>query len=222
VFCVCVMRSFLCLTQLVRRERRNLTTVIHTHPSCFQHEMGPTHPESPSRLVAIKNALETSSFANQLVWQEAPEVTLEQLARVHTMPYIQSLLRHSPKRGYFSLDADTVLCPHTLTAARHAAGAVVRAVDLAFTEANKRSFCLVRPPGHHATSDTAMGFCVFNNVAVGAAHALARYAECDRVAIVDFDVHHGNGTHSIFLNDPRVYLFSSFQHPFYPGSLSHT
>ncbi|MGE3318218.1 MAG: histone deacetylase family protein [Candidatus Berkiella sp.] len=197
-----------------------MPVTILTHPDCLKHEMGAGHPESPARLEAIAGTLKQAPWAKELDWQEAPRATKEQLQRVHPIHYIESIFAVSPKEGYVHLDPDTAMNPYTLSAALHAAGAQIAAVDLAFSKTNDRTskqFCLVRPPGHHAEPDTAMGFCFFNNVAVGAAHALAKYG-CKRIAIIDFDVHHGNGTETMFTNEPRVCFWSSFQHPFYPGA----
>ncbi len=190
---------------------------ILTHPVCLQHEMGPSHPESPLRLQAIYQALKAASWGDQLDWHEAPLAMKDQLKLAHDPSYVDSLFLEAPKEGYCQLDPDTFMNPFTLQAALRASGAVIAAVDDVFAGRTKRAFCAVRPPGHHAEPDTAMGFCFFNNIAVGAMHALATY-NCQRIAIVDFDVHHGNGTESIFLNEPRVCLWSSFQHPFYPGT----
>jgi acetoin utilization deacetylase AcuC-like enzyme len=151
----------------------------------------------------------------------APLATREQLECVHSADYINSIFASAPKHGLVSLDPDTWMNPYTLTAALRAAGAVVFAVDLVMTGKLNAAFCNVRPPGHHAERAHAMGFCFFNNVAVGAAHALTQY-QLKRIAIVDFDVHHGNGTENIFKNDERVLLCSSFQHPFYPFSGAET
>lgn len=194
-----------------------MPVTIYTDPSCLKHEMGKLHPESPQRLIAISQALQNASFASQLIWKTSPLVTQAQLERVHSKKYIESLFSAAPKKGYFRLDPDTLMNPYTLTAARHAAGALIAAVDQVFTTANRHVFCMVRPPGHHAEPNKAMGFCFFNNIAVGVAHALTQYA-CSRVAIIDFDLHHGNGTEAIFLHEPRVFFWSSFQHPFYPGT----
>jgi len=179
--------------------------------------MGEGHPESPARLAAILAAFNKVPWVKEIDWQEAPSATKQQLQRVHPLQYIESIYKASPKEGYVRLDPDTVMNPYTLSAALHAAGAQVAAVDEVFTKRTSKVFCLVRPPGHHAEPDTAMGFCFFNNVAVGVAHALAEY-NCKRVAIIDFDVHHGNGTETMFTKDPRVCFWSSFQHPFYPGT----
>ncbi len=193
---------------------------IFTHADCLKHEMGYGHPESPARLEVIMRALQQAPWTKQIIWQEAPLATKAQLQRVHDLDYIEGIFDASPDEGYLQLDPDALMNPHTLSAALHAAGAQVAAVDAVFSKSSKRTskvFCLVRPPGHHAEPSAAMGFCFFNNVAVGVMHALSQH-NCQRVAIIDFDVHHGNGTEAMFLNEPRVCFWSSFQHPFYPGT----
>ena len=193
------------------------TTVFITHPSCLQHEMGPDHPECPDRLTAIHDQLIASGLDPHLARREAPPATPEQLARVHDRRYVAAIQAAAPSSGLRYLDPDTALNPHSFDAALHAAGAVVHAVDLVCGGLYQTAFCAVRPPGHHAESRRAMGFCVFNNVAVGAAHAIAMH-EIERVAIVDFDVHHGNGTEEMFSGDGRVLMVSTFQYPLYPYS----
>lgn len=177
--------------------------------------MGAHHPESPARILAIEDQLVASGLLKQLQRHDAPEATFEQLLRVHDATYIVSIESSVPPQGVVQLDADTALNPFSYQAALHAAGAVVLGVDLVMNEKVANAFCNIRPPGHHAERARAMGFCIFNNVAVGAAHALAQHG-LKRVAIADFDVHHGNGTENIFHDDPRVMLCSTFQHPFYP------
>ena len=179
--------------------------------------MGRQHPESPLRLAAIEDYLLGTGLMEHLVTETAPAATREQLLRVHGGDYIDSIEAVSPHSGLVHLDADTAMNPHSLSAALHAAGAVVRATDMVIRGEARNSFCNVRPPGHHAARQRAMGFCIFNNVAVGAAHALEAHG-LQRVAIVDFDVHHGNGTENIFSGDSRVTMVSVFQHPFYPFS----
>lgn len=179
--------------------------------------MGPGHPECPDRLTAIDDALTAAGLDAQLVRHEAPAASVEQLVRVHDRQYVEAIEAAAPASGLRYLDADTALNAHSVTAALHAAGAVVHAIDLVFAGEHRNAFCAVRPPGHHAESQRAMGFCVFNSVAVGAAHALAVHG-ISRVAIVDFDVHHGNGTEEMFTDDPRVLMVSTFQYPLYPGS----
>ncbi|HEY8010856.1 MAG TPA: histone deacetylase family protein [Rudaea sp.] len=192
-----------------------MTTLLVTHAACLQHLPGPGHPESPARLQAVLEALDNDRFA-ALDRVEAPLATRAQLERVHETELIECIAANAPRDGFAQIDADTVMSPASLEAALRAAGAVCAAVDALIDGKNTRAFCAVRPPGHHATHDTAMGFCLFNNVAVGAAHALARGLE--RVAIVDFDVHHGNGTQDIFWNEPRVLYASTHQSPLYPGT----
>ena len=179
--------------------------------------MGPYHPECPDRLIAIGDRLISTGLDGYLQHREAPAATHEQLARVHGEGYLASLEAESPASGLHYIDPDTAMCPHSLTAARHAAGALVLATEMVVRGECKTAFCAVRPPGHHAEHNRAMGFCLLNNVAVGAAHALAACG-IERVAIVDFDVHHGNGTEEIFADDPRVLMVSTFQHPLYPYS----
>ncbi len=190
---------------------------IITHHDCLLHDMGAHHPERPQRLSAIEDQLIASGL-NVMVWHyDAPLATREQLERVHDPDYVQQIFDVAPQEGALALDPDTLMNPHTLTAALRAAGAAVKGVDLVMSGEVHCVFCNVRPPGHHAEHAQAMGFCFFNNVAVGAAHALAAHG-LERVAIVDFDVHHGNGTEDIFRNEPRVLFCSTFQHPFYPYS----
>ena len=189
--------------------------LLYTHASCLAHDAGPGHPESPSRLHAVLEALSSDRFS-ALDRIEAPRVLREQLARAHASQLIETVFASAPDEGYARLDPDTAMSPASLEAAQRAAGAVCAAVDAMIDGEATRAFCAVRPPGHHATRDAAMGFCLFNNVAIGAAHALARGIE--RVAIVDFDVHHGNGTQDIFWDEPRVLYASTHQSPLYPGT----
>jgi acetoin utilization deacetylase AcuC-like enzyme len=177
--------------------------------------MGAQHPEGPARLRAIEDQLIASGLLPFLQHHDAPLATFEQLARVHAPHYIEAVRSASPTEGLAYLDPDTAMNPFTLNAALRAAGAVVLATELVLERKVENAFCAIRPPGHHAESARAMGFCLFNNVAVGVAHAIEKYG-LNRVAIADFDVHHGNGTEEIFRNDPRVMLCSTFQHPFYP------
>jgi acetoin utilization deacetylase AcuC-like enzyme len=179
--------------------------------------MGSYHPESPLRLRAIEDQLIASGLMNYLDHRDAPAAERAQLERVHTAAYIDSIFAAVPRAGIHHLDPDTAMNPFSLRAALRAAGAVVHAVDLVLSGKKKTAFCSVRPPGHHAERERAMGFCFFNNVAIGAAHALEHHG-LKRVCIADFDVHHGNGTEDIFRDDPRVLMVSTFQHPFYPYS----
>ena len=194
-----------------------MATALLTHPDCVRHEMGDGHPESPERLKSVLRALESSGLAAKLRAVEAPAATREQLERVHEPELVELVFASAPSRGYAYLDPDTSMNPSSLSAAVHAAGALVKATDMVVDGEVARAFCAVRPPGHHATRDRAMGFCMFNNVAVGAAHALQAHG-LERVAVLDFDVHHGNGTEDAFHDDPRVMLCSTFQHPYYPYS----
>ena len=177
--------------------------------------MGEGHPECPARLSAIEDKLIASGLLQFLQQRDAPLATFGQLARVHSLQYIEAIRAASPQQGLVYLDPDTAMNPHTLNAALRAAGAVILAVDLVMEGKVENAFCAIRPPGHHAESARAMGFCLFNNVAVGVAHAMDKYG-LRRIAIADFDVHHGNGTEEIFHDDPRVMLCSTFQHPYYP------
>jgi len=194
-----------------------MTIAYITHPDCRLHDMGAHHPECPARLGAIEDQLVASSLSNFLTHVEAPLATRAQLERVHAPAYITMLERAVPERGLVALDPDTAMNPHSLKAALRAAGAAVLATDQVMRGEAQAAFCSVRPPGHHAERARAMGFCLYNNVAVAAAHALESHG-LKRVAVVDFDVHHGNGTEEIFRDDPRVMMVSTFQHPFYPYS----
>src|SRR5512140_449250 len=188
-----------------------------SHPDCLLHEMTPGHPERPERLAAIDDRLIASRLDAVIQRHDAPLATREQLLRVHDAAYVEAIERLAPSRGIVELDPDPAMNPHSLRAALRAAGAGILGTDLVMAGKAEAAFCAVRPPGHHAERARAMGFCFFNNVAVAAAHALEAHG-LSRVAIVDFDVHHGNGTENIFHDDPRVMLCSTFQHPFYPYS----
>ena len=195
-----------------------MTIALITHPECLLHNPGIDHPESPERLRVISKELGLAGLEPFLIHEIAPLVSHEQLSRVHTEDYIESLLKLTPHDGVIAIDADTVISPHTLLAARYAAGAVVSAVDLVLSNRQiNTAFCNVRPPGHHAERARAMGFCFFNNVAVGVAHALALY-HLKRVAIIDFDAHLGNGTEDIFQNNKKVLICSIYQQNLYPYS----
>jgi len=192
-----------------------MATAIYTHPDCTLHEMGAGHPESPMRLKAILAALESSGLASKLSMREAPEARREHLERVHDAQHVDLIFESAPERGYAYLDPDTSMNAKSLSAALRAAGAVVSATDAVMAGDASNAFCAVRPPGHHATPTRPMGFCIFNNVAIGAMHAIEQHG-LERVAVLDFDVHHGNGTEDAFHEDPRVMLCSTFQHPYYP------
>ena len=187
---------------------------IYTHPACLGHDPGPEHPERPARLEAVLEGLRR--FHGDLDWREAPLAKLGDLRRVHAEQLLREVMQ-SDFDGYRMLDPDTVMCGGSRAAALRAAGAAVAAVDAVMHGAVRTAFCAVRPPGHHATGDTAMGFCLLNNIAVAAAHACDKHG-LERVAIVDFDVHHGNGTQAIFFEEPRVAYFSSHESGIYPNS----
>lgn len=194
-----------------------MTTAIYTHPACQLHEMGEGHPECPERLTSIKDHLISSQIDGLLGHAEAPLASEEELASVHSQKSISYVKEHIPASGYFRLDDDTILNPFSWTAARAAAGAALAATKAVLGGEIENAFCSVRPPGHHAMPSHAMGFCLFNNVALAAKYALDQHG-LERVAIIDFDVHHGNGTVAAFKDDPRVLMASFFQHPFYPNS----
>lgn len=188
-----------------------------THDHCRLHEMGSMHPECPERLSAINDRVIASGLNMVLHHHDARPASREQLSRVHGDAYLDYIFESSPEEGHHWIDGDTAMNPHSLKAALYAAGAATQAVDLVMTGYPRQAFCAVRPPGHHAERDRAMGFCIFNNIAVGAAHAIEEHG-LERVAIIDFDVHHGNGTEHIFTGNDKVLFCSTFQHPFYPGS----
>ena len=188
-----------------------------THPDCLKHEMGAYHPERPERLTAIEDQLIASGVGQVLERHDAPLASDEQLARVHPADYVRAIRDAAPQSGTVHLDPDTAMNPWTLQAALRAAGAAVLATDLVLKNDVRTAFCSVRPPGHHACRARPMGFCIFNNVAVAARHAIHAHG-LERVAIIDFDVHHGNGTEDIFEGDEQVLMASTFQHPFYPYS----
>jgi acetoin utilization deacetylase AcuC-like enzyme len=197
-----------------------MTTAYLTHPDCLRHDMGAGHPECPERLTAVHEAMQAAGLLERLRCLEAPLAAAGDLARVHEAEYVQSIFAMAPTQGRLQLDPDTAMNPYSLDAARRAAGAGMRAVDEVVGGTSRNAFCAVRPCGHHATRLRSMGFCIFNNVAVAAAYALD-VKGLDRVAIIDFDVHHGNGTEDMF-GEPkwqeRVLMAGFFQHPFYPYS----
>ncbi|WP_297907071.1 histone deacetylase family protein [Thiomonas sp.] len=195
-----------------------MRTGYYTHPDCSRHEMGQDHPECPARLAAIEDRLISAGLDWALQRPQVPLAQEQQLELAHSALYLAELRdRGSVEEGYAWIDPDTLMNPHTLRAALRAAGAAVAATDAVLDGELDNAFCAVRPPGHHATHDRAMGFCFINNVAVAARHALDRRG-LERVAVVDFDVHHGNGTEDILAGDSRVLMVSFFQHPFYPYS----
>ncbi|WP_424138425.1 histone deacetylase family protein [Roseomonas chloroacetimidivorans] len=191
--------------------------LLLTHPACLRHENGPYHPECPDRLRVVMQALEAQEFSN-LVRAEAPEASREQLLRVHPATYVDRILSTRPAEGEsVQIDGDTGMNAHSAEAALRAAGAGVEAVDCVMSGEFPRAFCAVRPPGHHAEPETAMGFCFFSNAAIAARHAQVVHGVA-RVAVLDFDVHHGNGTQAAFWNEPSLMLASSHQMPLYPGT----
>lgn len=193
-------------------------TALFTHLNCLEHDMGERHPERPARLAAVLMHLDETGLYSDLDVHEAPEAQRTDLARVHGEAFLDRLAELTPEEGLVRLDPDTAMGPGSLRAARTAAGAAVAAVELALGGADSRAFCAVRPPGHHAEGSRAMGFCFFNSIAVAAARALEDPG-INRVAILDFDVHHGNGTVAAFMDNPDVLVCSSFQFPFYPYRL---
>ena len=185
-----------------------------THPSSLLHEMGPDHPECPERVSAINDHLLTHGLLDFMQPYAAPPATRAQVERVHTSLYIAEFVASAPTSGYSRIDPDTLMNPHTLDAAWHAAGAAVLATELVARGEVENAFCNVRPAGHHATRGAGMGFCFFNNAAVGIAHALAEFS-IERVALIDFDAHHGNGSEDIFAGDERVLMVSTFERGLY-------
>lgn len=199
-----------------------MPSALYTHPACRLHAMGPGHPECPERLDAITDQLRASGLADLIEQRQAPEASLVQLQRAHDALLVaqiqdQSQQAATSRHGLMQIDPDTAVNVHSWSAALHAAGAVVAATDAVLAGELETAFCAVRPPGHHACRSQAMGFCLFNNVAVAALHALQAHG-LQRVAIVDFDVHHGNGTQDIVAGDERILMVSFFQHPLYPYS----
>jgi len=198
-----------------------MSTAFYSHAECRLHDMGPGHPECPQRLDAISDHLLATGLDIALDYRDAPLATLEQIERAHSAGYVmqlKDLLEQVQAEGRpRALDPDTVACAGTWRATLRAAGAAVAATDDVIAGRASNAFCAVRPPGHHATRDETMGFCFFNNVAVAARHALD-VRGLERVAIIDFDVHHGNGTEDIIAGDDRVLMCSFFQHPLYPYS----
>ncbi len=192
-----------------------MTTTIYRHPECAAHDMGVGHPESPARLCSVEAALTGLADNPKVVDASAPLADVDALKRVHEPATVDYFFDIEPTTGCVPLDADTILMPQSLAAARRAAGAAIAAVDAVMCNETDNAFCAVRPPGHHAERNRAMGFCFFNTIAVAAAHALDEY-NLERVAILDFDVHHGNGTEDIFREEPRVLFCSTYQNPLFP------
>ncbi len=201
-------------------EARRMTTLLYSHPSSIQHDPGPGHPESPARIRAILALFEREERKGGLVGvhhEEAPRATRAQLERAHSSRYVDAILAAEPTSGYRRLDPDTAMSPGSAEAALRGAGAACAAVGAVVAGKARNAFCALRPPGHHAEPERAMGFCLFNNVAIGALEALAVHG-IGKVSIFDFDVHHGNGTQAIFSGEPRVQYLSTHQWPLYPGT----
>jgi acetoin utilization deacetylase AcuC-like enzyme len=194
-----------------------MTTAYISHSDFLRHEMGSHHPECPERIQAIEDQLILSRVDGFLKRIEPPLATTEQVELVHSADHVEYVTDHSPTSGYFMLDGDTIMNPATLTVSLRAAGAAIAGVDAVMKGEVENAFCAIRPPGHHAEPTRSMGFCVFNNVAIAARYAISAYG-IERVAIIDFDVHHGNGTEAAFYDDPKILMCSFFQHPFYPYS----
>ena len=192
-----------------------MSTAFISHPDCHDHDTGEGHPENASRLSAIEDRLLASRISDFVRYLDAPEVTREQLLRAHTADYLAMIDAAIPRQGYARLDPDTVISSGTLQAAKRAAGSVILAVDQLMGGQMRNAFCSVRPPGHHAESDRALGFCIYSNIAIGVKHALQEHG-LKKVAVVDFDVHQANGTENILIGDDRVLYCSIFQHPFFP------
>ena len=193
-----------------------MTTLVYTHRSSLRHETPPGHPERVDRIKAVYSVLDAPHFA-AVQRREAPRATEAQLLLAHTPEHVQRIFAVAPESGFEYLDADTVMSAHSLEAALRAAGAATAAVDAVFRAEASNAFCALRPPGHHAEQNKAMGFCLFNQAAIAALHARTRY-DAERVAVVDFDVHHGNGTQDIFWADENLFYGSTHQMPLYPGS----
>lgn len=194
-----------------------MTTFIYTHEACLAHQPGPHHPESPERLRAVLRALKSPEF-DQLQWRDAPLGTREQVLLVHSPDYVDSVEALSPNEGFQVLDAgDTIMSPGSLEAVMRCVGAACAAVDAVLAREARNAFCATRPCGHHAEADRAMGFCIYNQAAIAAFHARAAHGLA-RIAVIDFDVHHGNGTQNAFYGEPELFYGSSHQSPFYPGT----
>ncbi len=223
LMCINSLKPRLAYTASDHRKRQqstgdmSLLPAYITHFDCTRHEMGKDHPECPERLGAINDMLLTKGLLDYMSSYDAPLASHAQLARAHSAEYVQSILNSAPEEGYFRVDPDTSMNPYTAMAALRAAGALVQATDLVIAGGVPAAFCSVRPPGHHAERNSAMGFCFFNNVAVGILHALEHHG-LQRVALIDFDVHHGNGSEDILQNDKRILMCSIFEKGLYPFS----
>jgi acetoin utilization deacetylase AcuC-like enzyme len=193
-----------------------MTTLLYTHPDCLEHDPGSYHPESPDRLRAVLDALSGPAFAD-LERRAAPLADIADILRAHPRHHVETVMAAVPERGHAKIDADTIISPGSGRAALRAVGAVCAAVDAVMAKEADNAFCAVRPPGHQAEPDRAMGFCLFNNVAIAAQRARQVY-ELERAAVIDFDVHHGNGTQAIFEDNPKLFYGSTHQAPLYPGT----
>ncbi len=194
-----------------------MSTAYISHPDFMKHEMGRHHPECPERIAAIEDQLIQSRLDTHLKRIDPPLASDADITRVHSEDHLAFVKSKAPSSGYSMIDGDTIMNPATLTVSLRAAGAAIAAVDVVMQGEVNNAFCAIRPPGHHAEPHRSMGFCVFNNVAIAARYAIEKYG-LERVAVIDFDVHHGNGTEAAFINDPHVLMCSFFQHPFYPYS----
>ena len=194
-----------------------MSTAYISHPDFMKHEMGRHHPECPERIAAIEDQLIQSRLDAHLKRIDPPLASEADITRVHSEDHLAFVKRKAPSSGYAMIDGDTIMNPATWTVSLRAAGAAMAAVDAVMQGEVNNAFCAIRPPGHHAEPHRSMGFCVFNNVAIATRYAIEKY-DLDRVAVIDFDVHHGNGTEAAFINDPHVLMCSFFQHPFYPYS----
>ena len=194
-----------------------MSTALISHRNCVRHEISAGHPECPQRIDVINDQLKKQEIFDYLMHRDAPLATREQLVLAHSEAYVDMIHQKSPSSGSVQLDPDTAMNEYSLDASLRAAGAGIMAVDMVCNGEAKNAFCLTRPPGHHAERTQAMGFCFFGNIAIAARHAIQQHG-LERVAILDFDVHHGNGTEDIVDGDPNILFCSSFQHPFYPGN----
>ena len=193
-----------------------MSTAIVTHKDCILHDTGPHHPESQERLLSIFEILK--DFESEKVeWVEGPSIDSKNINLVHPENYVENIIKKVPKKDFFNIDGDTVLSPNSFKAALRAVGSVCKAVDLTCTKKITNAFCPIRPPGHHAEPEKAMGFCLFNNVAIGAYYAKLKY-KLKKCAVIDFDVHHGNGTQKKFWNDPNMFYASTHQEGIFPGT----
>ena len=193
-----------------------MTTCIFTSNSSIKHDTGPDHPECPERIPAILTGLKKIQ-SQKLIWREIGSFDEKYIELTHSKKYLEKINQSFPKEDLVFLDGDTIVSKDSKKAAYDAVGAIINAIDAVMNQEFDNAFCVVRPPGHHAEKEQAMGFCIFNNVAVGATYLLEKY-KLDKVAIIDFDVHHGNGTQDIFYNEKKVLYISSHQFPFYPGT----